>query len=259
METARYALKDCRLCHGQGRVRTGEGITEWAVCPCAVAGLRQDAAERLLQATFPPRALAMTLDSFRTGGLAQNERAERAARSFVDNFIQARAEGWVLGFYGEPRAGKTHLGIGIAQACAKRYLCRPVLLNLPKALRQERERFSDNSLPSPFQAAAQADLLVLDDLGAEYERTADDPSRVSWLSEQLYMLIDERVMNNRPFVYTTNLTRSDMERRYSNEAWQRVYARLREAEVNPGGALEVVRVPEIHKQRNTDAADLLFS
>jgi DNA replication protein DnaC len=259
METARYALKTCRRCHGRGRVRTGEGITEWAVCPCAVAGLRQAAADQLLQATLPPRALDMTLDSFETGGLAQNERAEKAARSFVDNFLRAQEEGWVLGFYGQPRAGKTHLGVAIAQACAKRYLCRPVLLNLPKALRQERERFSDRDLPSPFQAAAQGDLLVLDDLGAEYERTADDPSRVSWLSEQLYMLIDERVMNNRPFVYTTNLTRSDMERRYSNEAWQRVYARLREAEVNPSGALEVVRVPDLHKVRNSEAADLLFS
>jgi hypothetical protein len=98
----------------------------------------------------------------------------------------------------------------------------------------------------------------LDDLGAEYEK-ASTGSGVSWLSEQLYLLIDERVMNNRPFVYTTNLSRSDMDRKYSNESWQRVYARIREAEINPAGALEVVRVPEVGKNRKSRAAGLLFS
>ena len=257
METARYALSDCRLCRGRGRVRTGEGITEWAVCPCAVARLRQGAAEKMLQSTLPPRALRMTLDSFQSGGFAQNERAEKAARSFVDHYEDARSEGWVLGFYGEPRSGKTHLAVAIAQACTKRFLCKPYLLNLPKALRAERERFQDGSRVSELQEAAEADLLVLDDLGAEYERAGG--GAVSWLSEQLYLLIDDRVMNNRPFIYTTNLSRSDMDRKYSNESWQRVYARIREAEINPSGALEVIRVPDLDGDRKTKAAAILFS
>lgn len=238
-------------------MRTGEGITEWAVCPCAVARLRQSAAEKMLQTTLPPRALSMTLDSFQTGGFAQNERAEQAARSFVDHYDEARKEGWVLGFYGEPRSGKTHLAVALAQASTKRFLCKPYLLNLPKALRAERERFQDSSRVSELQSAAEADLLVLDDLGAEYEKAGG--SGVSWLSEQLYLLIDDRVMNNKPFVYTTNLSRSDMERKYSNEAWQRVYARIKEAEINPAGALEVVRVPEVSQGRKSRAAELLFS
>ena len=171
METARYALADCRLCRGRGRVRTGEGITEWAVCPCAVARLRQSAAEKMLEKNLPPRALSMTLDNFQDGGFAQNERAEKAARSFVDHFEEAQGDGWVLGFYGEPRSGKTHLAVALAQAATKRFLCRPYLLNLPKALRAERERFQDGSRASELQEAAQADILVLDDLGAEYERS----------------------------------------------------------------------------------------
>lgn len=258
METSRYALPDCRICSGKGRVRTGETITDWAVCPCALAGLRQDAAEKLLHAALPPRALEMTLAAYDTGGIAQNDRALGAALAFVENYERAAEEGWVLGFSGAPRTGKTHLATAIAQACAKRYLARPMLLNLPKALREERERFNNPDKPSPFAAAARVDLLVLDDLGAEYEKMAGDLSRVSWLSEQLYVLIDERVMNNRPFVYTTNLSRSDMEARYSNEAWTRVFARIREAEVNPAGALEVVRVPGERASGNKHAADILF-
>jgi hypothetical protein len=66
-------------------------------------------------------------------------------------------------------------------------------------------------------------------------------------------------MNHRPFIYTTNLSRSEMDRKYSNEAWQRVYARIREAEVNPSGALEVVRVPDLDTERKGRAAQILFS
>jgi DNA replication protein DnaC len=257
METSRYALLSCKLCGGKGRVKTGEGITEWAVCPCAVAGLRRDAADKLLRATLPPRARDMTLDNFKTGNIKQNEQALKAARNFIDNYERAAKEGWVLGFFGEPRTGKTHLAIAIAQAITKRYLARPSFANLPRALREERERFRNPDLPSPLQAAAEADFLVLDDLGAEYERMADDSTRVSWLSEQVYLLLDDRIMNNKPFIYTTNLSRSDMERKYQNEAWQRVFARLREAEVNPAGALEIVRVSGV--ERSSEAAGILFS
>lgn len=257
METSRYALKSCKRCHGKGRVKTGEGITQWAVCPCAIAGLRRDAADKLLKATLPPRAREMTLGNFQTGEIAQNQQALKAAMNFVDNYERAAQEGWVLGFFGQPRTGKTHLGVAIAQAITKRYLARPAFCNLPRALREERERFRNPDLPSPLQSAATSDFLVLDDLGAEYERMAEDSSRVSWLSEQVYLLLDERIMNNKPFVYTTNLSRSDMEKKYQNETWQRVFARLREAEVNPAGALEIVRVKGIEK--NNEAAEILFS
>lgn len=259
METLRYANPNCPRCGGRGRVRVGSGINEFAICACAEAGRRREAAEKLVAACFPARAREMTLASFDTGDKPQNELALRVARNFVENFTQARREGWVLGFWGNPRAGKTHLAVAVAQACTKRYMIRPMLLNLPKALRQERERFDNKDLPSPFAQAAQADLLVLDDLGAEYERMAGDSSRVSWLSEQIYMLIDERIMQNRPFIYTTNLAPAEIESRYSGEAWHRVLARLREAEINPAGALEVIAVPGKASSRNQQAAEILFA
>jgi DNA replication protein DnaC len=259
METLRYANPNCRHCKGRGKVRTGPGLGDFAICVCAEAGRRREAAQKLVEASFPERAREMTLSSFDTGGKPQNELALQVARNFVDNFQRARQEGWVLGFWGQPRAGKTHLAVATAQACTKRYMIRPMLLNLPKALRMERERFDDKSKPSPFSQAQAADLLVIDDLGAEYERMAGDSSRVSWLSEMVYMLIDERIMQNKPFIYTTNLSPADIENRYSGETWHRVLARLREAEVNPAGALEVIAVPGKARSRNAGAAEILFA
>jgi DNA replication protein DnaC len=198
---------------------------------------RQASAAYLLNTILPKRARTMTLSSYDTGGIDQNKRALDAARNFVDNYPEARENGWIMGFWGEPRAGKTHLAVGVAQAITKRYGARPMLLNLPKAMTAERERFRNPDLSSPLAEAKNADIVVLDDLGAEYERQQAD-QRVSWLTEQLYQLIDDRFMKDLPTIYTTNLSPSDMETRYGNEAWKRVLARIETAQV---ASLEVLR------------------
>lgn len=258
MDTRRYANPNCPLCQGHpGRVKTGPGINDWAVCPCAILGQRIEAAKLRLKKALPERALQMTFAKFQTGGDPHNERALMVAQNFVDNWPKATKEGWALGFYGMPGAGKTHLAVAIAQAVTKRFNVTPQLMNLPKALRMERERFNNPSLPSPLLEAQKADLLILDDLGAEYERQGDDPSRVSWLTEQLYTLLDERFMQNRPLIYTTNLSPSDMERRYDNEAWHRVWSRLERAQVTEK-PLQVVPVPGVRATRS-DAEALLHA
>lgn len=256
MDTKAYAMPNCKICGGLGRVRTGEGITDWEVCPCAIAGQRLRSAEKTLKRVLPPRALAMTLASFETGGIAQNERALLAARNFVDNYLRAAEEGWIMGFWGPPRSGKTHLAVAVLQACTRRFSIQPMLLNLPKALQEERERFHDRSRPSPLREAAKADLLVLDDLGAQYERQGVDTTRVSWVSEQLYNLLDERILHNRPLIYTTNLSPSDLERRLDNEQGRRVLGRLQEGEI---AALELLPVPGLRDERHSEAKELLFA
>jgi len=215
-----------------------------------------ETAEKVIRVAFSSRAQKMTFASFQTGDNVQNERALTVGKNFVDNWPRAVSQGWVLGFYGSPRAGKTHLAVAISQACVRRFLIRPMLLNLPKALRMERERYNNPTLLSPLQQAQEADLLILDDLGAEYERQGDDPSRVSWLTEQLYILLEERFQQNRPIIYTTNLTPSDMEKRYNNEAWRRVYARLEAAQVTP--PMEIFRVPGV-EIADPEAKRLLFA
>lgn len=253
-----YADPNCPICEGKGRVPKEPGSLQRQICICVELNLRRALAERLLEHTLPPAALKMTLATFNTGGLAPNELALRVARNFVDHYLQAAEEGWALGFWGKPRTGKTHLAVATALACTKRYLIRPYLLNLPRALAAERERFRDDAVDSPFKKAAACDLLILDDLGAEYQRQGADSGAVSWVSEMVYNLVDERIMNTRPILYTSNLSPQDMQSRYGGETWARVLGRLREAEVNPAGALEVIEVPGEGVARNSDAAGLLF-
>jgi DNA replication protein DnaC len=253
MDSQLYAQPDCPRCQGAGRVKIGQGITDWAVCPCALIGQRRAVAELLVDERFPGRARTMTLASFETGGRAGNEQALRVAKNFVEHYETACKKGWVLGFWGEPSAGKTHLATAIAQACIKRYLARPQLLNVPKMLQAERERYNqrpgDTPLPSPIVQAMHADLLILDDLGAQYERDSG-AERVSWVMEQLYLILDERFMNNRPTIYTSNLAPGDLKRRMANEAGKRVLSRLERAEVIP--PIEVIAVPAVNRQDNAD-------
>jgi len=254
MDTQQFADPDCSLCDGRGRVKTGASISSWAVCFCAIAGQRRYTAELLNSELFPEIAKSMTLNNYNTGQILQNEQALKISKNFVENYPAARSEGWMIGFYGPPQSGKTHLSVGIAQAITKRYLARPLFMNLPKALKAERERYSNPDLPSELSIGAEADLLVLDDLGAEYER-AEDRSRVSWLTEQIYTLLDERIMKNLPTIYTTNLSPPEMEKKYQNESGQRILARMKTAQVMPPIKVEPV---DESKDSDTEARRLLL-
>ena len=97
---------------------------------------------------------------------------------------------------------------------------------------------------------------MLDDLGAQYERQADDTSRVSWVSEQLYQLLNERVMHNRTTIYTTNLSPTDLQRALSNESGQRVLGRLLQPQI---ATLEIKSVPNLHDESKSAARELLFA
>jgi DNA replication protein DnaC len=252
-----YATPDCPHCNGTGRKKEGNDLTSYSICPCVLLAIRQKTADLIIKKNFPKRAQKMSLANFNTGGIVQNERALKVARNFFNNWNQAKENGWVIGFFGQPRSGKTHLAISIARACTKRYLVRPQFLNLPEALRTERERYSNPDLPSALEAAKTAELLILDDLGAEYEKASNEQGRVSWLTEQLYSLLEARYMNQLPTIYTTNLTPGDMEARYSeSEAWKRVYSRLTTAQVTD--PIQVFLVPDAER-RDPEAEKLLLS
>jgi DNA replication protein DnaC len=252
------ANPDCRRCGGVGRVKIGPGVHEVALCPCVIATRRMEAAEMRIERLFPGRAKQMTLRAFETGGLARNERALRVARNFVEHYRQACEEGWMLGFWGPPAAGKTHLAVGVAQACIKRYGAHAELVNFPRMLFDVRERWTKmkgETGTSPLTKAMDAQLLILDDFGAHYDANVDR-SQVTWVMEQLYLVLDERIMMNRPTVYTMNLQPSTLEAQLNNEAGERVLSRIQRAEV--GRPLEVAPVRGLNRQ-SEDAARKLFS
>jgi DNA replication protein DnaC len=219
-----YADPSCGACGGEGAlvVDRPDGTRSYRICACVRVGQRLHAADLIATNSFPSRLRAMTLSRYGPGESPLNQQALRIARNFVDDWQQAVQAGWTIGFYGPVGCGKTHLACAIAQALVKRYLVRPMIMDVPTLLRRERKTFSGEG-SSTVDRAARADLLVLDDLGAEYLRSRSDArSAVDWVDEQLFVILNERVNHALPTVYTSNLSPSDLADTLAERVWSRL-------------------------------------
>jgi DNA replication protein DnaC len=116
--------------------------------------------------------------------------------------------------------GKTHLSLAIGAAVgAQGYsVCYETAASLFAKL--EKAKFT----PSP-EATAQAerlehcDLLILDDLGTEM------PGQ--FVTAALYALMNQRLLDKKPMIVTTNLFADDMAKRYSPQIASRLYGEFR--------------------------------
>lgn len=119
-----------------------------------------------------------------------------------------------LFFYGETGLGKTHLSLAIAGEVTKKgfgviYGSAQNLLD-----RMERERFrSEDS--GATEAIMDCDLLILDDLGAEFI--------TQFSVSAVYNIINTRQQSGRPVIISTNLSFKDLEKRYSRRITSRIF------------------------------------
>lgn len=68
--------------------------------------------------------------------------------------------------------------------------------------------------PETVESLAEANLLVLDDLGIE--------KRSEWTDERLYAIVNRRWRHMRPTVVTSNLTTEQMEECVTERVWDRL-------------------------------------
>jgi DNA replication protein DnaC len=246
----------CLLCHGRGVIQ-GKRMQDNRVCVCVLAKKRVIAARSIRNHAFSGRERAMTLKAFKTGDIEGNLIAVEAARAAVEMWKTPKAGELILGFSGDPRVGKTHLAVAVAQCCTERFLYKPVLLNLPHALKRERQRYDNRSLSSPFQAASAADLIILDDLGAEYVKEASE----SWAAEQLLEVLEARTEAQLPTIYTSNLSEAALLERYGHtRLGSQVCELLRTEQIRPAVAvLKVEREEGESLTADPGAASLLLA
>jgi DNA replication protein DnaC len=236
-----FADPECPNCSGTGMYdlsRDGQPF-DWRECPCVSAGRSLIYTEVLLRRAFSVQQRAMTFHTWQTGDEAKNEQALKIARRFVEHWDKAVNESWILGFFGDMNCGKTHLVIAIAQAVAKAKAVQPYFVNVPELLERQRETFGTRDAVDPtlrpLRMAQNADLLVLDDIGAEYNKGADE-NAVTWAEDFLYKVLDFRINNNRPTLYTTNLKKSQMK-----QLGARVQSRIERKQILP--PREIIKVP----------------
>lgn len=141
-----------------------------------------------------------------------DSKASRVARRYVEAWeLMAQGNHGLL-FYGPPGTGKTFYACSIANALIDRGIFA-LVTSVPQILNFQGGYEADGAMRSELAAA---DLLVLDDLGAQRD--------TSFAAEKVYDVIDLRYRAGKPLIVTTNLTPAEMGS--AEIAYRRIYDRV---------------------------------
>jgi DNA replication protein DnaC len=150
----------------------------------------------LKSARIPRRYAHCELSNFEIHTDTQRAAQRRAAR-LVDQFPVADKG---LLFYGDAGVGKTHLAVALMKEAIVRKSARAIFYEVRELLKLVRETYGNSAELSELDVlrpVLAADLLVLDDLGAE--------KKSDWVDETLGLVINTRYSERRLTVLTTNL------------------------------------------------------
>ena len=135
------------------------------------------------------------------------------AKKYVDNWDAAYANGTGLMMFGDVRTGKTYAAACIANALIDRGAS--VMITTAPGIVASLSGCKSDGWHSYLQQVANADLLIIDDLGAE--RCTD------YAQERIYVAVDQRVATGKPMLVTTNIPPALM-REITDMRLQRIYA-----------------------------------
>jgi DNA replication protein DnaC len=188
------AVPACDLCNDTTwkPVET-DGVTRVTRCEC----LRDRLVEQQLRdARIPPRYQRCTLDTFLTYPNEELLRAVTVARRFVDDFPHVQ-KGLML--IGPPGIGKTHIAVSALKAIIRRSAARGLYYDTRALLRDIRSTYNPQLNAAEMDVirpVMDAELLVLDDLGAE--RLTD------WVEETMSLIVNTRYNERRLTIFTSN-------------------------------------------------------
>lgn len=185
---------DCELCGGtRWKAIESNGVRRVERCDC----WRDSLTERLLKdAHIPPRYRRCTLDSLITYPNERFMKAVDTGRRFSESF-PACERGLLL--IGPPGIGKTHIAIAVLIDAIRRTGARGLYYDTRALLTLIRSTYDPVIKATPLdylRPCMEADLVVLDDLGAE--RLTD------WVEETMSLIVNTRYNNRKLTIFTSN-------------------------------------------------------
>lgn len=193
-------VETCEICGGSGwKITERDGISGAEKCTCADAGREQRNEER---ANIPPLYRTASLDNFKLPSENPTARTALATvvltvRGYLRDYPNVPKPG--LLFLGPPGCGKTHLAVAVLRHLIGRgfeglFFDFQTLLN---KIRSGYDQASGTMDKEAYRSALDAEILVLDDLGAH--RVTD------WVEDTVTSLITHRCNNKLATIITTNL------------------------------------------------------
>jgi DNA replication protein DnaC len=207
------------LCDGSGFV-IDELTATARDCRCRAPRIAATRA-RALEARIPKRFRSI---SFEHSDVIEMQRRfptqVREIRAFVadiDPNLDAGRSLWLTGSFG---TGKTALAMIVSKAAIDAgrtvaiYSCPRLLSVIRESIDQPPRGGSAGGVLDFLDRLASADLLHIDDLGAEH--------RTEWVLEQLYTIINSRYEDERSTIVTSNLERDAL----AEQLGERIVSRL---------------------------------
>ncbi len=207
----------CPICSDTGYNK------EQKLCSC----LKSEITSRALsEANLSKHMAGQTFDKFNLSyydneiknsrGVGARENASsilRSCKEFVDDFDTINTN---LLFYGTSGLGKTFLSSAIATELLKKgkdvlYISANSLFPMLENLHFGR---GDAKCAYIAEKALDADLLILDDLGAEFI--------TQFTVSELFRIMNHRLLTGRKMVFSTNLSLSEIENTYSERIVSRI-------------------------------------
>jgi DNA replication protein DnaC len=179
----------CPLCFGTG---TWQHPSKGPIlCDCR----RSNARDRLFKAArVPQRFVNCRLTDYK----CQNQSQEKALR-FASSALDYPAIDRGLLFMGPVGVGKTHLAVGIINGLMETKGIRSLFYEFGSLLKEIQESYSPISNSSELSVLApvyQAEVLVLDELGASVP--------TGWVQDTMYQIINRRYNDRKLTIFTTN-------------------------------------------------------
>jgi DNA replication protein DnaC len=183
----------CPLCDDTGwKPIDDDGVRRVVRCDCWRERIVQG---RLGESNIPRRYQHCTLENF----TAYNESLEQAVAKakFVAEAFPVNSRG--LLFEGQPGVGKTHLAVAVLKQVIETAGIRGLFYDTRDLLRLIRSTYDPSIRTTELEIlrpVMTADLLVLDDLGAE--KTSE------WVEETMNLIVNTRYNERRLTVFTSN-------------------------------------------------------